>query len=70
MCDLGIELNGDLGYANKEEGFFAGISYGVLFPMGALDHPRGEASRPIFPENEAGEASTAQTIQTRLMLKY
>jgi hypothetical protein len=38
--------------------------------MGALDHPVGEADRPLFPDNESGEASTAQTIQTRLMLKY
>src|SRR5262249_8864549 len=31
----GIELNGDLGYNNEKEGFFAGFSYGVLFPLGA-----------------------------------
>jgi hypothetical protein len=62
----GIELDGDLGYENKEEGFFAGISYGVLFPMGALDHPASLG----YQGDEDGEASTAQTIQTRLMLKY
>lgn len=61
----GIELDGDLGYFNREEGFFAGISYGVLFPLGALDHPSS-----IFPPAEAGDADTAQTIQTRLIVSF
>jgi uncharacterized protein (TIGR04551 family) len=61
----GVELDGDLGYRN--EGFFAGISYGVLFPLGAMNHP---------PDTEfgyglnSGDAGNAQTIQTRLMLSF
>jgi uncharacterized protein (TIGR04551 family) len=62
----GIELDGDLGYANEDEGFFAGLSYGVLFPFGALDHPS-----PLWVEPaEQGDAGTAQTIQGRLVIKF
>src|SRR5207244_1739682 len=33
----GIEFDGDLGY--QSSAFFAGFSYGALFPLGALAHP-------------------------------
>jgi uncharacterized protein (TIGR04551 family) len=67
----GVELDGDLGYHN--DGFFAGISYGVLFPLGALDHPADNFDQggPGFGYGDnAGDASAAQTIQTRLMLRF
>lgn len=67
----GIELDGDLGYANG--GFFAGISYGVLFPMGAMDHPFDELNQggPGFGFGaNAGSAGNAQTIQSRLVLQF
>lgn len=63
----GIELDGDLGYENKDEGFFIGISYGVLFPLGALDRP---ANLELGFGTAAGDAGTAQTVQTRMMLKF
>jgi uncharacterized protein (TIGR04551 family) len=64
----GVELDGDLGYHNDREGFFAGLSYGVLFPLGAMDHP---ADDELFPNTEdQGDAGTAQTIQMRLVLKF
>jgi uncharacterized protein (TIGR04551 family) len=63
----GIELNADVGYDNVKEGFFAGISYGVLFPFGAMDHPNTIFTDPLsFP----GGASTAQTLQMRFVLKF
>lgn len=61
----GIELDADVGYSNKEEGFFAGISYGVFFPFGALDHPV-----EFFPNEVNNTPSTAQTIQARLLIKF
>jgi uncharacterized protein (TIGR04551 family) len=67
----GIEMNGDLGYHN--DGFSAGIAYGVLFPLGALDHPTDNdaAGGPGFGyQNNVGDAETAQTIQMRLMLQF
>jgi uncharacterized protein (TIGR04551 family) len=63
----GIELNGDLGYSNVKEGFFAGLSYGVLFPLGALDHPTTISE---FGTEANPGASTAQTFQARFVLKF
>ncbi len=67
----GVELDGDLGYHNGA--FFAGISYGVLFPLAALDHPRDEdgGGGPGFNyEDNAGNAEIAQTFQTRLIVAF
>lgn len=61
----GLEIDADVGYSN--DGFFAGISYGVLFPFSALDHPEDPAFG--FGDNSGG-ADTAQTIQTRLVLQF
>jgi hypothetical protein len=61
----GLEFDADVGYSNKEEGFFAGISYGVFFPFGALDHPI-----EFFPNEVNNSPSTAQTIQGRLLIKF
>jgi uncharacterized protein (TIGR04551 family) len=67
----GTEFDGDVEYHN--DGFSAGIAYGVLFPLGAMDHP------PTVPETQGGpgfnygdvdDAETAQTIQMRLMLQF
>jgi uncharacterized protein (TIGR04551 family) len=62
----GLELDGDLGYHNDREGFYAGIAYGVLFPLAAMDHPDSLFS----VVDDQGGASTAQTVQMRLMLKF
>ncbi len=68
----GIEMDGDLEYHN--DGFSAGIAYGVLFPLGAMDHPQDNelAGGPGFQygEGNIGDAETAQTIQMRLMLQF
>jgi len=58
----GIELDADIGYNN--DGFFAGLSYGVLFPLGALDHPAN------LGFTGGSDAQTAQTFQSRLVLKF
>jgi uncharacterized protein (TIGR04551 family) len=68
----GIEMDGDLEYHN--DGFSAGIAYGVLFPLGAMDHPQDStgAGGPGFQygTGNQGDAETAQTIQMRLMLQF
>lgn len=65
----GIELDGDVGYSNEKEGFFAGLSYGVLFPMAALDHPNDGSIGEFVLEGDPN-ASTAQTFQLKLVLKF
>ena len=68
----GVEFDADFEYHN--DGFSAGIAYGVLFPLGALDHPQDvdQAGGPGFQygEGNIGDAETAQTIQMRLMLQF
>jgi hypothetical protein len=71
--NLGLELDGSVMYHNDEEGFYAGISYGVLFPFGALNYPfciyGGGACDPSNATNGPG-ASTAQTVQGRIIVKF
>ena len=37
--NLGLEIDAQLMYKNEEEGFYAGLVYGVLFPFAALGLP-------------------------------
>lgn len=67
----GTEFDADVEYHN--DGFSAGIAYGVLFPLGALDHPGDFANQGgtgFGYGDNAGDAETAQTIQLRMMLKF
>jgi len=67
----GVELDLDLGY--QSDRFFAGLAYGILLPMSALDHPANMTDQggPGFPfDGNSGDAGTAQTLQARLILKF
>lgn len=75
----GVELDLDLGY--QSDGFFAGLAYGILLPMSALDHPAWSPTSgqggPGFgfgdgtqANDNTGSADTAQTLQARLILKF
>ncbi len=74
----GTEFNGDLGYNGHR--LFAGISYGVLFPFGAMSHPAnptGTTGTPPFgygPDannnTNVGDGGTAHSIQMRLILGF
>ncbi len=64
---LGVEFDLDIFYHSPEEGFFAGLQYGLLLPLAALDRPTdifGYSS--ITPYN----AEIAQTLQARLIVKF
>ena len=63
--NLGLEIDAALMYKNEEEGFYAGLVYGVLFPFGALSIPSG-----IYGPMYAKDADTAQTFQARLYVKF
>src|SRR5439155_20941998 len=72
----GTEFNGDLAYSSG--GLSVGISYGVLFPFAAMNHP-GDTTDPIQkfgftgPNGEADnvkDASTAHVIQSRFILAF
>jgi uncharacterized protein (TIGR04551 family) len=63
--NLGLEIDAALMYKNEEEGFYAGLVYGVLFPFGALSLPAA-----IYGQQFAHDAETAQTFQARLAVKF
>ena len=72
----GTEFDSDIGYSAN--GFSIGISYGVLFPFAAMSHPADEVGGTTFgygtdPDTGAsnvGDAGTAHTIQSRLLLTF
>lgn len=73
----GTEFNGDLGYAGSR--IFAGFSYGVFFPFGAMAHPENSITSggPGFPygpdangTTNVGDGTTAHIIQMRLILAF
>jgi uncharacterized protein (TIGR04551 family) len=69
----GIEFDGDVGY--HAGGLFAGISYGVLFPLGALGHPADDTATTGgtgfgYDVTNQGDPTTAHTIMTRVVVKF
>jgi uncharacterized protein (TIGR04551 family) len=66
----GTEFDSDLGYASG--GFYAGVSYGVLFPFGAMAHlaDLGYGTDPTTGAKNVGDGGTAHTIQSRLVLQF
>jgi len=74
----GTEFDGDLGYATG--GMFIGLSYGVLFPFGALSHPAdnpddttqkyGYTDPTTGDTSNVKDAETAHTIQSRFVLAF
>jgi uncharacterized protein (TIGR04551 family) len=63
--NLGVELDLDIFYRNIDEGFYASLMYGVLFPLDALDHPAN-----IFGTTGTYDAGIAHTLQGRLIVRF
>lgn len=61
--NLGLEFDLDIFYKNPEEGFYAGLQYGLLAPFAALDRPAS-----IFGTQQ--NSQVAQTLQARLIVKF
>jgi uncharacterized protein (TIGR04551 family) len=62
----GLELNASASYRNTAEGFYAGMTWGVLWPMGALNRPS-----PLWTDGQgAGDASAAQVLRGFLGVKF
>jgi uncharacterized protein (TIGR04551 family) len=68
----GIEADLGLSYRNPGDGFFGGITFGVLWPMGALDRgilmAGGAAASGGFSRTD--DASTAQVLRTFLGIRF
>jgi uncharacterized protein (TIGR04551 family) len=75
---IGTEFNGELVYTGQR--LIASIAYGVLFPLGALNHPANDTTSggPGFPfggptdplGNNTGSAQTAHEILVRMVLPF
>jgi uncharacterized protein (TIGR04551 family) len=61
--NYGVETDLSLGYRNTGEGFYAGATWGVFFPLSALD--RGQ-----FWGADAASASTAQILRVFMGVKF
>lgn len=76
----GTEFNGDLSYTTG--GLSIGLAYGVLFPLGAMNHPADitgdspqtygftDASDSVNGSANVGDAGTAHTVQARFVLGF
>jgi hypothetical protein len=72
-----MELDFGLHYKNVEEGFFAGIQYGVFFSGGALNRP-GRLWDEYVPPYEAkvetgsfsGDGKVAQSLQGYFLITF
>ena len=53
------------GYRNTSEGFYAGLTWGVLWPLGALDRPSG-----VWPAADVASASAAQILRITMGVKF
>jgi uncharacterized protein (TIGR04551 family) len=60
----GIETDASAGYRNTAEGFYAGITWGVFWPLGALDRPG------TIWGTDAANASAAQILRLNLGVKF
>jgi uncharacterized protein (TIGR04551 family) len=67
----GIEANLGLSYRNPGDGFFGGVTYGILWPLGALDRGilmPGGGINGGFSRSE--DASTAQILRMFLGIRF
>jgi uncharacterized protein (TIGR04551 family) len=59
----GLEMDVGAGYRNTAEGFYAGFTWGVLWPLGALNRPS-----PLWTTAE--DASVAQILRIYMGVKF
>ena len=59
----GLEMNVGAGYRNTAEGFYGGFTWGVLWPLGALNR-----NMPLF--NMSEDASVAQILRIYMGVKF
>ena len=60
----GIETDLSAGYRNTAEGFYAGLTWGVFWPLAALDRPQ------VLWGSDAANASAAQILRVTMGVKF
>jgi hypothetical protein len=66
----GIEMNVGVNYRNTGEGFYAGLTWGVLWPLAALDRPATHADGTTFWGPDAASGSAAQILRTFFGIRF
>jgi uncharacterized protein (TIGR04551 family) len=66
--NYGIEMDLGLQYRNQKEKIFAGVTWGVFWPMAALDRPRVDNSAPLWAHSE--DASVSQVFRTFAGIRF
>jgi uncharacterized protein (TIGR04551 family) len=61
----GIEMDAGAGYRNTAEGFYAGLTWGVFWPLSALDR-----SAPLWDSADVADASSAQILRVYMGVKF
>jgi uncharacterized protein (TIGR04551 family) len=61
----GVEMNVSANYRNTAEGFYAGMTWGVLWPLGALNRPAG-----VWGPLDSADAKAAQVLRGFLGVKF
>lgn len=61
----GVEMNLGANYRNTADGFYAGMTWGVLWPLGALGRPAN-----IWTTSDSGDAHAAQVLRGFLGVKF
>jgi uncharacterized protein (TIGR04551 family) len=64
----GVEMNLGVNYRNPADGFYAGITWGVLWPMAALNRPNSGTPIPLWEVGQ--DATSAQILRTFLGVKF
>jgi uncharacterized protein (TIGR04551 family) len=64
----GIEMNLGVNYRNPSDGFYGGVTWGVLWPMGALNRPGGSDQDTFWVTPQ--DATSAQVLRTFLGIKF
>jgi uncharacterized protein (TIGR04551 family) len=66
----GIELDLGISYRNPGDGFYGGVTYGVLWPLGALDRGVGAATSGTGAFTATQDAETAQVLRLFLGIRF
>ncbi|MDX2019854.1 MAG: TIGR04551 family protein [Deltaproteobacteria bacterium] len=66
--NLGLETNLGLTYRNPADGFYAGLTWAVLFPMAGLDRPSSSDTMQPWPVKQ--DASTAQVLRAFFGIQF
>jgi hypothetical protein len=64
----GVEMDLGLNYRNPADGIYGGLTWAVLWPMGALDRPKPDTTSTLWTENQ--DASSSQAVRAYLGIKF